>query len=303
MAWLGIFLFSIGYTIKSIKQGNNRKLMLLMLSGLIAFMVISLFGYPEDRFFTMLFLILMLSVVVAFVSEGTKKLIIEKRIFFIILTLLIFITSLGHAIRVRSEIYLRMGQYWQIYKKFDKMLLYTSHSRTFVHQLDITSTPLYWYNGLARYYMNDYDGAFEEYFKAEKLNPYHMQVVNDLGSMYEMRGDHNNSVKCFHRVLEINPAFAMSLQNLSSAKFNMGEVDSAFYYLRQYPYKHTKKYRDDMKVILLAKAQNLVQATLDTALADHLNEQLQRKPNYLLKKLDSAEYKNITFEEEIRLRP
>lgn len=129
-----------------------------------------------------------------------------------------------------------------------------------------------------------------------------MQVVNDLGSMYEMRGDHINSVKCFHRVLEINPAFAMSLQNLASAKFNIGETDSAFYYLQKYPYKTTKKYLEDMKVILLVKAQNLVQSTQDTTLADHLNAQLKRQPNYLLKKLDSAELKNIPFEEEIRIR-
>jgi len=302
MAWLGIFIFSIRTLIRNIKEGRNRKLMIYILCGLIAFMIISLFGYPKDRFFSMLLFVLMLSVILSVTAEKSKKFIIEKRIFFIILTSLIFVTSIGHAMRVRSEIYLRMGQYWQIQKKFDKMLLYTSHSRTFVHQLDITSTPLYWYNGLARYYMNDYEGAFQEYFKAEKLNPYHMQVVNDLGSMYEMRGDHFNSVKCFHRVLEINPAFAMSLQNLSSAKFNMGEVDSAFYYLQKYPYKNTKKYRDDMKVILLVKAQNLVQSTRDTSLADHLNAQLKRQPNYLLKKLDSAEVKNITFEEEIRIR-
>ena len=73
--------------------------------------------------------------------------------------------------------------------------------------------------------------------------------------------------------------------------------------MRVYPYRFNDKWRGDMKIILLNKAQKYLETSRDSILANYLNKQLQHNPNYLLNEYTKADRAGHTFEEEIKKMP
>ncbi|MBL0340333.1 MAG: tetratricopeptide repeat protein [Bacteroidetes bacterium] len=104
----------------------------------------------------------------------------------------------------------------------------------------MTSTPLEWHLGQSFYYQGNHVKAFDHYKKAALQNPFHMQVLNDLGALYEEKGDHVSAMNCFDRVFAMNPDFPDARMNLVAVYFNTGETEKAFDILKNHPYKYSE---------------------------------------------------------------
>ncbi|MBL7915123.1 MAG: hypothetical protein JNL49_08755, partial [Bacteroidia bacterium] len=141
------------------------------------------------------------------------------------------------------------------------------------------------------------------YKKAAAQNPWHMQVLNDYGALEEERGNHTVALEMFNRVQSINPDFMNTRMNLIAVHFNMGNVDKAFELAITHPQRFNEPWRNSMKAILFSKTQKYLETTKDSVLADYLNLQLGRNPNYLLNEFIKSEKTGRTFEQEMAEKP
>ena len=86
--------------------------------------------------------------------------------------------------------------------------------------MENTSTPLLWYRGVAYFNQKKYGLALEDFETAYKLNPHHVHVLNNLATLYEIKGDHNRAKEFYTTALKVNPTFKESRINLSAILFN-----------------------------------------------------------------------------------
>jgi tetratricopeptide (TPR) repeat protein len=74
---------------------------------------------------------------------------------------------------------------------------------------------------------NDYNNAIKYYEKALNHNPYHVHVLNGLGSSYYALGNFEKAQEYYQSALEVNPKFSETLLNHTALLFNNGDIDGA----------------------------------------------------------------------------
>jgi len=94
--------------------------------------------------------------------------------------------------------------------------------------IDPMSTPLKWYRGEANFLMNNIPQALEDFKQAYKAHPHHIHVLNNLGTCYEMGGEHEKAVFYYKKALEMFPYFEDALINLGAAYYNTGRYKEAY---------------------------------------------------------------------------
>lgn len=308
LCWLLVLYFALRSLLKSYKKTSTfaESLKIIVLAcGITAFALLSCFGYPKERFFSlMIFMILLASV--AATDSGNKNLDSKPsystacNIFLIAICLCL---SYIHFQHFTSEMHLRKALEAQIRKDFPEMKTQAARAQNTFHQLDITGTPIAWYIGHALYHQNNHKQAYPHYKKAAQQNPWHMQVLNDYGALEEEMGNHQVALEMFNRVQSINPDFMNTKMNLIAVHFNMGNVDKAYELAVAHPQRFNEPWRNSMKAILFSKAQKYLETTKDSVLADYLNLQLGRNPNYLLNEFIKSEKAGRTFEKEMAEKP
>lgn len=304
--WVGLifwvsFLVSLIYiAARKLQNGKNSSQKLLAffsMASIVAFMVLSTLSYPKERFFTMMMLIVVSGLLVTNESDEKRNINLPpKTILFVCLLVLVAVSSIQF-LRYRSEIYLFKALNHQKRSEFREMQNSLVKAESSFHSIDMTGTPLSWHLGQAYYYQGNHQMAFNKYKQAVLENPFHMQALNDLGALYEAQGKHEDALSCFNRVFEINSDFPDTKMNMAALYFNTGDVEKAYVILKTHIYKHTPKWREDMKIILLSKAEKMVQSNQDTALADLLNVKLSKNPNFLMSVFFEAEKDSISFED------
>jgi len=303
LAWIGIFVFAfiaIKRMMKSESQnGKNKFLYFMMLLVLISFLFLSMFSYPKERFYSVMILVVALSIIVASdISQKEKKPVHSKFILIGLLLLLTFGTYV-QASRYRSQVFLMRGLAYQKQSRFPAMETMVNKSISPFQVLDLSGTPIQWYLAQSMYYQGKTDSAFSHYLQAEVHNPYHMQVLNDLGAQYESRGDHKKAMEYFSRVFAINSDFQDSKWNLVAVYYNSGQIEKAYELIKTLYPRFTDKWRSQLNTILIKKAQNLVQSRHDTSLAESLNKALINRQYYLIDVFIKSEKTGNTFENQL----
>ena len=149
-----------------------------------------------------------------------------------------FFTVYVAAIRYTGEIhaanaihYKSKGNWNYVIKAIDK-----AYNPTY-YEMENTSTPLLWYRGVAYFNQKKYDLALQDFKDAYSVNPYHVHVLNNLATSYQMRGDSEKAKKYYRDVFKVNPTFKESRINLAAILYN------------------EKKYVEALDMILQSKAQ------------------------------------------------
>ena len=302
LLWVSFLLSLIFIALRKMRNAiteDQKMLLFFSIGAIISFMLLSLFSYPKERFFTMMMLLVIAAVIMAKAPNEKYQNKLKTKPILIICLILLFVISTIHFLRYRSEVYLLKAMHQQKRSDFRAMQKDLIKAASTFHIVDLTSTPLSWHLGQSYYYQGNHQMAFNQYKQASIENPYHMQVLNDLGALYEEQGNHAEALRYFNRVFAINPNFPNTTLNMVAYYFNTGEVEKAYDILKNHSYKYTPKWREDMKIILLSKAEKNVQTNQDTALAELLNKKLSNNPNFLMTVFFEAEKDSITFEERL----
>jgi O-antigen ligase len=257
IAYVSLFGIITVYAFKVVltnREFKSRLLSLCMLCGLIGYIVIAMFSFPKERIFHTVLLLFMMAVLTSTFhqSQPCPKNVSRPTISMmgiLAVILLGFSTSIAY-LRLTAEIHARRafaarnaGQYAMVINEIDKG--YSKYAT-----LDATSTPLYWYRGEANYLLGHHTQAHEDFKKAYDQNPYHIHVLNNLGTSYEMMKDHKNAITSYKEAIRIWPEFDEALINLGATYYNCGRYKDAYQALRQCgPDRSNKKLMQYLAVV------------------------------------------------------
>ncbi len=108
-----------------------------------------------------------------------------------------------------------------------------------MYTMEPTSTPLSWYRGTAQFKLGNVEHAFLDYRRAYSIHPWHLGVLNDLGTCYSLKGDHKRAIACYTDALSVSRQFEPGLINLAAVYYNLGSFDSAYSIISRSKSPHT----------------------------------------------------------------
>ncbi|MCB2221387.1 MAG: O-antigen ligase family protein [Bacteroidetes bacterium] len=308
IAYLFIFLSAIYYLLKMIMKETleeDKLISIGLLFGLVGYIMIAFVSFPKERVEHQIFLHLFLALIIAkyadLSSDKNNGFRSKKRLF----TFLMLLT-IGSAVsiyyvfqRVDSEISIkkayvsRMEQHWEnVIPNIDRAIKPLTN-------LDSYSTPLAWYRGEAQFLLNDKKSALISFEEAYKVNPNHLHVLNNLGTCYELDGNHQLAKKYYQKALKISPRFEESSLNLCAVYYNEGEIDSALLLLRNIPdTSSNQKYQIFRRTLLLKKLMDLNKSSVDQPIARSI-QRIISDDKWIMKIYRQSLSENIDFDKAV----
>ena len=289
LAWLSIFFFVFQSAFRQLNfsESSEEKIrIILTICGVSGFMILSLFGFPVQRFYQMILLLMLFALVIANERKEkaeTEKFFLSNKILFVFALLISIYSSWFFMKRYEGEIHFRRALHEQLNKNWSAMSNEISFAKSFPFQSDLLATPLDWYSGFAAFYSGDEANAKIFFEKAVIQNPFHVQSWNDLATCYEHQKNYQQAIACYNRALSINHSFYNSRLNLTAAYFNSGKVEEAYKNILLIPFsKGDKQYRTFLFAVLQSRLNTILQTQADEELKKRFSKKLANK-NYLLK--------------------
>jgi tetratricopeptide (TPR) repeat protein len=227
----GIIFWYIFKILNSQTDANNKLLSVLMFFGFVGYMAFSCFTFPKERIFHSMFLLLMMAVVISIYNRSFgKQGDISRLLMFVLaipcLCLLLLAIYIGYA-RLSAEIHTKRALAARKAKAWPDVISEIDNGYSVFATLDPMSTPLKWYRGEANFLLNNIPEAFEDFKAAYKAHPYHIHVLNNLATCYEITDNHNLAINYYNKALEVKPQFQDALINLGAAYYNAGRYEES----------------------------------------------------------------------------
>tara|TARA_B100000886_G_C20420392_1_gene491300 strand:- start:1339 stop:3195 length:1857 start_codon:yes stop_codon:yes gene_type:complete len=257
-----IFLIALKYIHEKIytRHESNTLFNHSIFGVILGYFFISLFDFPLERITHNFFFFLLLSYIVS--TSSIKKISffknkINKFYWFFSLLILGSATYVANA-RYKGEVYLTKAKFykdkntWQaIIKNVDKA--YISN----IYEIDRSGTPIHWYKGVANFSLGKLDDSYEDFKKAYDYNPYHLHVLNNIGTIYELKGNSKFAKQFYQQALLISPRFEEVSVNLAAILYNEQKLqESLDIILRCNIPKDRLKYSKYLKTISLKLIDN-----------------------------------------------
>lgn len=227
---------------------------------LLGYFVISLFDFPFERVTHNLFFFLLLSYLISVKSNENLNFLKRKynQLFWYFSILIICSSTVVANARHSGEIYLTKAKFykgknsWQaIIKNVDKAFIPN------IYEIDRSGTPIHWYRGVANFSIGKLEDSFEDFKLAYNYNPYHLHVLNNIGTIYEIKGKSTIAKKYYRKALLISPRFEEVSVNLSAILYNEQKIqESLNVILRCNIQKDHLKYDKYLKIISLKLIDN-----------------------------------------------
>src|SRR6185295_13574264 len=149
---------------------------LLMLWGISGAMVIAFFSYPMTRVYSGIMLMLQLAVVIGCFSEvfRVKKTVSLNGIKVYMMFVIFLSATVLYAgfQQLNGEIHSKQLLIAKNSRNFPRMFREAEKAESFFYPVDMFSTPIEWYKGMAFFYNKQVERAKECFMIAEKINPY-----------------------------------------------------------------------------------------------------------------------------------
>lgn len=262
LSYLTFLISILCLIIKNFFQSKDSS-WLFLLSGIVIFFIVSLFGFPMERVLILIMMIVYASLAISMnakrkeadsrQSKGILTIVVTAAILLSIFSIKVCLARVSEEIVYKKLIYQKERGNWQ------RMYQLVQHSSIKYFPVDYMATPVNWYAGTAYYMNGNLKEALTYYKKAEEAAPYHVQIKNDIGATYLNSGDYKTSQIYFSEALAINPRFFEAKLNRTFAVYNSGNKYGAYQMLKEL-YENDKwsqKYYDNMTVILNALADSV----------------------------------------------
>lgn len=235
IAYAFFFLLGIYYCAGIVNRSENLQdqiLSLAMALGIIGYLTISLFDFPKERIEHLVYVALIFSTILATYERlFPEHMILSGRVALGLSGIIIFVlvsSAIVGFIRVHAEIHTRKALAARQASEWDGVIREINEAYSDYAALDPMVTPLPWYRGVAHFSQNNTMSAMKDFEKAYAIHPYHIHVLNNLATCYEVSGDHLKAIEFYLRALAISPRFEESLLNLTAVYFNAGKYKDAY---------------------------------------------------------------------------
>jgi O-antigen ligase len=200
---------------------------ILMLFGIIGFAVISCFSFPKERIFHNIFFMIIAAgpVTIYHQTFPIQKPVKHNKIFslnFAILIILFFGLVCGYT-RFEAEVHTKKAIAAYRAKDWKGAIAEIDDANWRYYNLDPSSTPLLWYRGMSNFSLGRIKEARGDFLKAHADHPYHIHVMNNLGTCYAKLQDFNTAIEYYNKTLFISPRFEQAMLNLGAVYFQMGK--------------------------------------------------------------------------------
>lgn len=241
-------------------------------TGVAGFLVLSMLAYPALRPMERMLFQLHAAILIVVVPRtiGTNLSLKAGRRGWWLLALF-FLGSFGVLWqRLGSELHFFQSLVWQAKRQPERQIREVRKAAGYWMQVDFTTTPLIWYEGTHAFYRGEVAKALPYFERSAQLSPWHLRVINDLGTCYEQLGKRDSAVSLYERGLRITPHFVEGRLNLAAAWFNAGRAWQAAATLEKLDpatlrKAEREKYTTYARVILSAIARSDMNAVRDTA--------------------------------------
>ena len=257
-----------GLKISNKSDAKSKKITILLLIGVFSFMMLSMFAYPRSRFYSMILLMIFFALILSQNTAIKNKILPLKHV-----AIVMFIASIlgitTSYYRIIGEMHTKKVQIFQLRQDFSRMIREADKAYSWVYPMDLTSTPLSWYKGMALYDSGLLKDAILEYEKALKINPNHLRLLNDIATSYERNNQRSEAIYYYRKALSISPLFLEANLNLSATYFNNNNIDSAFYFIDKIYSKsmhmnEVANYKEFLEAIIYAKSIEIIKSEKDS---------------------------------------
>lgn len=232
LLYLLLFGLPLLVAFKFLVSKHNRESKLLVALAaivLVGYLVVGLFSFPRERVFHNLLVFLSIAVILQHTSCS-----IDLRN----ITLYLYVAPLFAVFSwvLMASGYRVIGEWHTvgIYKAYgnqgmqEQMIREAEKASSIFYQMDPTATPLSWYKGIVFYENREYANARDQFSEGLQQSPYHLHLINNLGSCYEKLGLRDSAIITYQRGLKISPNYTDGLLNLSAVYYNNGDLAQAY---------------------------------------------------------------------------
>ena len=236
ISYLSIFIIVFIYIFKILLLSTNEDdkiFSVLILFGIVGYLTISFFSYPKERIVPIILLTLMIARVLStyhiriFPIRKELNYFAPKWLLIPTLILLSFSILIGYS-RLNGEIHTKLAITALGAGNWETVVSEIGYAKSWVYNIDPMSTPISWYEGVANFSSNNINEALNNFKEAFDIHPYHIHVLNNLGTCYEVLGDHKRAVDYYKEALRISPVFEETILNLGAVYYNMGKYNEAY---------------------------------------------------------------------------
>ena len=221
LAYILLFLILLrdSYYLHKNRKKEDGIFYSLLFSCFLGYGFISLVDFPMERFsHNIIFFVLASFIISGRIKEVKSNLPIWFKLALICISFFaVYVSSIRYQgeIHAANAIHYKSKGNWTYVKKAINKAYHPTY-----YQMENTSTPLLWYRGVAYFNQQKYDLALKDFQAAYKVNPYHVHVLNNLATSYQMRGDSEKAKKYYRDVFKVNPTFKESRINLAAILYN-----------------------------------------------------------------------------------
>jgi O-antigen ligase len=231
---------------------KDRIFYLLINFSLVSYMIFSFFNFPKERMEHIVLLAILYSVIIIQYNSrfGNRHAIFAQGILIIPIVLISISLTIG-SIRFISEIHLRKAYEYRLTENWTGVVTEIDCAYNCFYKMDFVSTPLMFYKGEAEYNLNNIGAATADFQAAEKVSPYHIHVLNDLGTCFEKEGNHEMAIQYFTKAITLSVYFEDAFFNLSAVFYNERHYSEALSVFRSIdPETKDPRYKDFARALI-----------------------------------------------------
>lgn len=290
LSYVFMFLVMIYFAFKNSENFNlskaDRILSRLILAGLFSYLSISFFSFPKERIVHQWILYVSFSILIFHFLKGssTKKFSIKKFQILPIVTIIIGVLGFWIGLqRWKGEVYTQRILGYNVNAQWKQMAEISEEvGEITFYNLDPSSVPISFYEGLAQLNENNRKKALELFEAAEEAHPNMIHVINNIAACHQFNGDYKMAIKYFKKALKISPKYQDGILNLAAAHFNANEVMNAYEVLlnhqSSFP-EENENYNNYIQVLIKVIRENLAETVQNEKLKNSI---LQLNDEWLL---------------------
>ncbi len=256
------FVFIIIFLLKILRKtfdSREKAFYYLMFSAVTGYITFSCFSFPRERIehiivISFIFSIILIKNRTMYEAGNMKHDLKYKSILYFIQIIALVLIIAGFktgAKRINSEIHTRNAYIARAESDWNGVKYEIDNARSSSYTMDPVCTPLSWYRGEADFNLGNIDEAFADYQKSYEINPYHIHVLNNLATCYELKKEHAKAIEYYNKAIALSPNFEDALLNLAAVWYNLDYTDKAYEVINKIDIKTgNPKYKDFLYAIL-----------------------------------------------------
>jgi O-antigen ligase/lipoprotein NlpI len=207
--------------------------------GLISFVLISLFSFPQERIIpSLLFFTL--------IAFNLKHIQFQKSNRLALLVVITLLASFNYLVfsKLNSEKLFKSYLTNQSTLDTNSSLAYLNQAKSSMFCVDGTSTPIDWYIGELHLKDGNISQAKKYFEQALSINPNHIHILNSLGGCSLYDHDFEIAQSYFKQALDIAPYYEDALYNISYTFYKLSDNNEAIFVLKNIYNKDALKFNE-----------------------------------------------------------